>query len=645
MSHELPTVYQQYIHLSRYSRWLPDKGRRETWQETVTRYFDFFEGYLKENHKFDLAKDGLRAELEEAVLNLEVLPSMRAIMTAGPALARSHIAGYNCAFAPPVTAAGKPDGFAEAMFILLNGTGFGYTVESHYCEQLPVVPEKLYPTDTIIVVGDSKLGWAKAYKELIHLLYAGQIPKWDVSKVRPAGAKLKTFGGRASGPGPLVALFDFTVTIFKAAKGRRLSTVECNDIFNMIGDIVVSGGVRRSAEIGLSDLEDDKMRYAKSGNWYDHTPWRRLANISATYNEKPAIGTFMREWLALYDSKSGERGIFNRYAGNQKVKDMLAGKREPGFRWGTNPCGEILLRPWEFCNLSTVICRPNDSKKDLMRKIRLATILGTIQSCLTDFKFLSSEWRKNCEEERLLGVSLCGMMDNPLLSGKMGKEALIDICDSLRIKARAINSVFAKQLGIPESAAITTVKPEGTCSQLVAAASGIHANHNPFYIRTVRSAKTDPVTKLMIELGFPHEDDKFASATTTIFSFPIKVDPKAIFRNDRTAIEQLEHWLIVNQHYTEHNPSITVYVKEDEWIEVANWVYNNFDKVQGVSFLPHSDHSYEQAPYQDCTAAEYDVLLSKMPKNVDWSQLSKYELDDETTGVQQLACVSGVCSI
>lgn len=639
----LPTDYQTYIHLSRYSRWLDDEKRRETWSETVKRYFDFFEEFLKEEKGFDINKNGLRQELELAVLNLEVLPSMRGLMTAGAALKNSHIAIYNCSFAPPVTPNGKPDGFAEAMFILLNGTGFGGTVESYWVDQLPIVPEDMVEADTTIIVGDSKLGWAKAFKQLIHLLYAGEIPKFDTSKIRPAGARLKTFGGRASGPGPLLKLFNFSIDIFKRAAGRKLTTLEVNDIINMIGEIVVVGGVRRSAEIIISDLEDDRMRYAKSGHWWETTPWRRLANISAVYNQKPEIGTFLREWIALYESKSGERGIFNRYATDYKIKTMLKDHRKPHAKLGTNPCGEISLRPYQFCNLTTWIVRPEDTVENMARKIRLATILGTFQSLLTDFKFLSPIWKKNCEEERLLGVSICGIQNNKILATI--NEELKNTLDHLRNTARKVNKEYAEILGINPSAAITCVKPEGTVSQLVNSASGIHADYAPFFIRRVRADKKDPLTKLMIEQGIPVEDDVMAKDSTVVFSFPMKVSKDSIFRNDRTAIEQLEHWKIFNEHYCEHNPSITIFVKDDEWLEVANWVYKNFDNVQGISFLPFSDHIYEQAPYEEITEEEYEKILKKMPKNVEWSRLSEYEKEDETTGSQELACVAGGCVV
>lgn len=644
-SNMLPTVYQQYIAISRYARWLPEHNRREHWDETVTRYFDFFEKFLMENYEFDIKKNKLRDRLETAVLNLEVLPSMRSLMTAGPALEQNHIAGYNCSFSPPVTHAGKPDGFAEAMFILLSGTGFGGTVEAYWVDQLPVVPDKLYNTDTTIVVADSKLGWAKSFKELIHLLYAGQIPQFDVSKVRPSGAKLKTFGGRASGPEPLVKLFNFTIETFRKSVGRRLHTIEVSDIINMIGDIVVVGGVRRSAEIIISDLEDDRMRHAKSGNWYDRTPWRRLANISAVYNEKPTPGTFMREWASLYESKSGERGIFSRVAVETKIRTMLKEHRKPWPKMGTNPCGEILLRPWQFCNLTTWVPRSGDTLEDMLRKIELATILGTFQSLLTDFKFLSSQWKKNCEEERLLGVSICGVMGHPVLAGKEGTDKLKEYCIALREKARKVNAQYAKTLGINESAAITCVKPEGTVSQLVSAESGIHDAFAPHYIRRVRADIKDPVTKVMIDLGFPHEPDLFAKDSTMVFSFPQKADPKSSFRNQRTAIQQLEHWSIINEFYCEHNPSVTIFVKEDEWVNVGAWVYDHFDKVQGVSFLPFSDHIYQQAPYEEITEEAYEEFLAKMPKDADWSLLAKYEHDDETIGAQELACSAGNCSI
>ena len=638
-SNYLPTSYQEFIHLSRYSRWLPEKGRRETWEETIARYFDFFTEHLQETCNFALS-DKLRSELEEAVLAQRVMPSMRCLMTAGEALKRENIAGYNCSY----IAVDKPHAFDEILYVLMNGTGVGFSVERQYVSQLPVVAEEFHSTDTTIIVADSKLGWAKALKEMIGLLYAGQIPMWDLSKVRPAGAPLKTFGGRASGPEPLNQLFEFCVSTFKNAAGRKLNSVECHDIVCKIAEIVVVGGVRRSALISLSNLSDDRMRHAKAGQWWNDFGHRALANNSACYTEKPDIGIFMDEWKALYDSKSGERGIFNRASANMMA--AASGRREIGdHEFGTNPCSEIILRSREFCNLSEVVVRPSDTWEDLAEKTRLATILGTFQSSLVNFKYVSSSWKKNCEEERLLGVSMTGIMDNPLTNGKKGKKDLADNLEKLKQIAVETNAHMSKLLGINQSVAITCVKPSGTVSQLVDAASGIHARHNPYYIRTVRGDKKDPLTQMMVDAGFPVEDDQMNPSHTSVFSFPIKVDKGAVFRTDMTAIEQLEMWLIYQIHWCEHKPSITVSVKEHEWLDVGAWVYNHFDFMSGVSFLPFSDHTYAQAPYQDTDEAGYKTLLAKMPKDVDWNKLAEYEMSDMTVGAQELACAAGFCEI
>ena len=635
ISNYLPTVYQQYIYLSRYARWLPEQKRRETWSETVGRYFDFFDEHLKEQHKHDIKS--YRKEIEEAVLTLKVMPSMRCMMTAGEALKRENVAGYNCSF----TAVNRPQAFDEILYVLMNGTGVGFSVETREVEKLPVIAETFAESDTTIVVADSKLGWAKALKELIGMLYVGQIPKWDVSKVRPAGAPLKTFGGRASGPDPLVSLFEFCIEIFKKAAGRKLTSLEAHDIVCKIAEIVVVGGVRRSALISLSDLSDDRLRHAKSGQWWLSDVQRALANNSAVYTSKPDIGIFMDEWKALYESKSGERGVFNRQSAKKTIDKF--GRRDSDFDFGVNPCGEILLRDKEFCNLSEVVIRGDDTEKDIAEKVRVATILGTWQSTLTNFRYLSKKWEENCKEERLLGVSLTGIMDNELTNGK--KAGLEERLAKWRQIAVDTNKELAKKIGIPVSVAITCGKPSGTVSQLVDAASGIHARHNPYYIRTVRADKKDPLAKMMVEMGFPVEDDVTKPAHTYVFSFPIKSPDNAIFRQDTGAIDQLELWLKYKQHWTEHNPSVTISVKESEWLEVAAWVYRNFDYMTGVSFLPFSEHSYKQAPYQDCTKEDYEALLNKMPKNVDWAQLCQYENVDTTVASQELACVSGSCEI
>ena len=635
-SNYLPTEYQEFIHLSRYSRWVPEKGRRETWDETVSRYFDFFTEHLQEQNDFKLDEVS-RKRLEEAVLSQKVMPSMRCLMTAGEALKRENVAGYNCSY----VAVDSPRAFDEILYILMNGTGVGFSVERQDVIKLPNVADELHETDTTIVVPDSKLGWAKSLKELIHLLYSGQIPSWDLSKVRPAGAPLKTFGGRASGPEPLDQLFRFAINIFKNASGRKLTSLECHDLVCKIAEIVVVGGVRRSALISLSNLSDDRMRVAKSGQWWEDNGQRALANNSACYTEKPEIGIFMDEWKSLYDSKSGERGIFNR----QSAKEQAGrnGRRDNDWDFGTNPCSEIILRSKQFCNLSEVVIRATDDMKTLKEKVKFATILGTFQSTLVNFKYLTRDWKKNTEEERLLGVSLTGIMDNTLTNGK--EPGLDKRLDELRKVAIATNAEWADKIGIQQSVSITCVKPSGTVSQLVDSASGIHARHNPYYIRTVRADKKDPLAMYMRDAGFPCEDDVMKPDHTYVFSFPMKAPENAVMRQDMTAIEQLELWLVYQKHWCEHKPSVTISVKEDEWFEVGAWVYKHFDWMSGVSFLPYSEHVYKQAPYQDCDSVVYQRELDKMPKNIDWTQLSAYETTDMTEGAQELACVAGGCEI
>ena len=632
----LPTEYQSFIHLSRYARWNYDLKRRETWEETVDRYLNFFKEHLEEKHNFNL-DNGLEADLRKAISNLDVMPSMRCLMTAGEALKKENIAGYNCSYVK----VDNPRSFDEILYVLMNGTGVGFSVEEEYVNQLPELPEEFYETDTTIIVADSKLGWAKAYKELLSLLWQGQIPKWDLSNVRPAGSPLKTFGGRASGPEPLEDLFMFTINTFQGAFGRKLKSVEAHDIVCKIAEIVVVGGVRRSALISLSNLNDESMRHAKSGKWWETNPQRALANNSVNYKEKPDVGTFMREWLSLYDSKSGERGIYNSQAAKQQVERLNSEekiRREPKEDFGTNPCSEIILRSREFCNLSEVVVRGGDDSKSLEEKVRTATILGTFQSTLTSFKYLSREWKKNCEEERLLGVSLTGIMDNSLTNGKKGNlEQLLENLKNVAIKT---NKEFSEKLGISQSASITCVKPSGTVSQLVDSASGIHARHNPYYIRTVRADNKDPLCKFMKDAKFPNEPDVMKPKHTTVFSFPMKSPKNAICRTDITAIDQLKIWSTYQKHWCEHKPSITISVKEPEWPEMGNWVWKNFDDISGISFLPFSEHTYRQAPYQDCTEEEYTTALKAMPKNVDWSLLSSYEEKDFTVGSQELACAA-----
>ena len=628
MNNMLPTPYQNFIALSRYARWTGDK--RETWSETVDRYIDNIV-------KPVAGDDSYINDIRDAIMSLEVMPSMRSMMTAGPAAARDNTCMYNCSY----VAVDKPKRFDEAMFILLCGTGVGFSVERQYIQKLPEVPERLFKSETTIVVKDSKEGWAKAYRQLLALLWSGEIPKWDVSKVRPAGARLKTFGGRASGPAPLVDLFNFTVDKFLNATGRKLTSIECHDIMCKIGEIVVVGGVRRSAMISLSNLSDDKMRYAKSGQWYLDYGHRALANNSVAYTDKPDAETFMREWTALIESKSGERGIFNRQASQKQAAKN--GRRDPDSDFGTNPCSEIILKNAEFCNLTECVVRATDNIEDIERKVKYATILGTIQSTYTKFPYLSKDWTDNTEEERLLGVSLTGIMDNPLMTS--ANAGLAKTLEHLRNVAITTNAEWSERLGIPQSAAITCVKPSGTVSQLVDSASGIHARHSPYYIRTVRGDNKDPLTKFLIDQGVPNEPDVMKPDNTTVFSFPQKAPAGAVTRNDMSAIEQLEMWLTYQRHWCEHKPSITVSVRDSEWVSVGAFVYEHFDEMSGVSFLPHSDHTYQQAPYQDCDKSDYDTLLSLMPTKIDWSKLSDYEQEDNTAGMQTMACSGDVCEI
>ena len=630
MSNYLPTDYQTFIATSRYARWLDKQKRRENWGETVSRYM---ENVVAKVTRDEVVLD----ELEQAILNLEVMPSMRSVMTAGPAADRDNTCMYNCSFLP----VDDVKSFDEAMFILLCGTGVGFSVERQYITKLPEVPDALFTSYDTIVVHDSKEGWAKALRKLIALLYAGEIPAWDVSRLRPAGAKLKTFGGRASGPAPLVELFKFVVATFKGAAGRKLNSIECHDIMCKIGEVVVVGGVRRSAMISLSNLSDDRMRYAKSGSWWENQPQRALANNSVAYTEKPDALAFMREWTALVESGSGERGIFNRQA--SKKQAAKNGRRDANYDFGTNPCSEIILRPYQFCNLTEVVVRATDTIDTLKEKVKLATVLGTIQSTYTKFPYLRKIWTTNTEEERLLGVSLTGIMDNPLLTSKnAGLEATLKELQNVTIKT---NAEWAERLGIPVSAAITCVKPSGTVSQLVDSASGIHARHSEYYIRTVRGDNKDPLTQFMKDQGIPNEPCVMKPEQTTVFSFPQKSPPNAVTRNDMTAVEQLETWLVYQRYWCEHKPSVTISVRDNEWVEVGAFVYKHFDEMSGVSFLPHSDHTYQQAPYQDCTKQEYEEMLSFMPTNIDWSKLSEYESEDNTSGMQTLACSGDSCEI
>ena len=629
MNNYLPTDYQAFIHTSRYARWLDDENRRETWAETVGRYMDNVVRPV-------LGSDSYIDQIEQAILNQEIMPSMRAMMTAGPALARDNVAGYNCSYLP----VDDPKSFDEAMFILLCGTGVGFSVERQSVAKLPEVPQ-LFESDTTVVVKDSKEGWAKALRQVIALLYSGEIPKWDVSKVRPAGSRLKTFGGRASGPAPLVDLFNFVIKVFKDAQHRKLSSIECHDIMCKIGEVVVVGGVRRSAMISLSNLSDDRMRHAKSGQWWENNAQRALANNSVSYSEKPDSLSFMREWTALVESGSGERGIFNREA--SKKQAAKNGRRDENYEFGTNPCSEIILRPYQFCNLTEVVVRATDTVDDLERKVKLATILGTVQSTYTKFPYLRKIWQKNTEEERLLGVSLTGIMDNALMTTEnMGLEKTLEHLKSIAVDT---NTHYADSLGIPVSAAITCVKPSGTVSQLVDSASGIHPRHSQYYIRTVRGDNKDPLTQFMKDQGIPSEPDVFKPDQTTVFSFPMKAPTGAVVTSDVSAIEQLKMWLAYQRHWCEHKPSVTINVKSDEWIEVGAFVYEHFDEMSGVSFLPYNEHTYQQAPYQECGKSDYEEMLSLMPDAIDWSKLSEYEAEDNTAGSQTLACSGDSCEI
>lgn len=644
------TVYQEFIFVSRYAKYLDKEKRREFWQETVKRYLDSIQNLISEKQNFDI--EPYLDEIRSAILTCDVMPSMRGLMTAGEALKRDNAAIYNCSYLPI-------DSFKaldELLYTLMLGTGVGFSVESLYVDNLPQLPEDYHDTNTTIIFEDSRLGWAKGYREYVSLLCAGHTAKWDVSKIRPKGARLKTFGGRSSGPDPLVELLEFTKTIFRKAAGRKLSTLECHDIVCKIAEVVVVGGVRRSALISLSDLNDDKIRDSKSGSWWNANGQRRLANNSAVYTEKPDVGVFLQEWLALYKSKSGERGIVSRKAMQRVVENANEYRRslnnnhrerEVGHDFGVNPCSEIILRPYEFCNLTSVQIYEHDTEKTLIKKIRIASILGTLQSCLTNFKYISKKWQKNCEDERLLGISLNGVFDNNLTNGTGDTANLIKLLEKLKKTAIDTNKEFAEKLGINQSVAITCIKPEGTTSAFNGTSSGLHPAHSPYYIRYVRNSFKDPVTEFLITTGVPWENDYYDKDNTVVFKFPIKSSKEAIFKKDRTAIEHLELWKIYQQHYCEHKPSITVSVKESEWMDVGTWCYNNFEWMSGVSFLSAEEngHSYKQAPFTECTKEEYEELLKEMPLSIDWGQLSNYEKEDQTTSTQDLACVSGYCEV
>jgi len=635
---KLPTDYQNFIALSRYARWLPEENRRETWKETVARYFDFMEVHLSENTNYTLTPS-TRKELETAVINLKIMPSMRALMTAGPALDKNHIAGYNCAY----LSVDHPKSFDECLYILMHGTGVGFSVERQHINKLPEVPDEFEDVSVAftITVTDSKEGWQTAFRKLITYLYVGQIPDWDVSHIRPKGSRLKTFGGRASGPEPLEDLFTFSVKLFKEAHGRKLTSYECHRMMCKIAEIVVVGGVRRSALISLSNLTDERMRHAKSGQWWSDTPEMALANNSVCYTEKPDMGIFMAEWHSLYESKSGERGIFNREAAIKQVEKI--GRRDTDHQFGCNPCSEIILRDGQFCNLTEVVVREEDTEVELQEKMRLATILGTFQASLTNLRKLRAKWVHNTEEEALLGVSLTGIMDNEMMNNPT--DALAELLSSLKLIAVQTNKMWAKKLGINQATATTAIKPSGTVSQLVDSASGIHTRHSNYYLRRVRADAKDPIAQLMEDEGVPCEPDVMKPDSVQVFTFPIKAPTGAVLRDDRTAIQQLELWLTYQRHYCEHKPSVTISVREHEWLEVGAWVYKHFDEVSGVSFLPHSDHTYQQAPYEDCTEEFYLKALAGMPDAVNWDRIKEYELTDTTKGMKTLACTGAVCEM
>jgi ribonucleoside-diphosphate reductase alpha chain len=632
----LPTDFQAFIHKSRYARWIDEENRRESWEETVDRFMENVV-YPKMPETEEAVE--VNIAIRNAILNLEIMPSMRAMMTAGKALDRDNTCAYNCSYLP----VDDPKSFDEAMFILLCGTGVGFSVERQYIQKLPEVPEKLFESQTTISVSDSKEGWAKALRQLISLLYSGEIPKWDMSKVRQAGERLKTFGGRSSGPEPLDQLFRFVVSVFQKSTGRKLNSLECHDIMCKIGEVVVVGGVRRSAMISLSNLSDDRMRNAKTGQFWETNPQRSLSNNSVAYTEKPDASTFLHEWTSLVDSGTGERGMFSRVAAQKHTAKNQ--RRDPNHEFGTNPCSEIILRPYQFCNLTEVVVRAGDTLVELGRKVRLATILGTIQSTYTTFPYLRKIWTKNTEEERLLGVSLTGIMDHEVLNGSNPQGHLPAALTALKNIAIQTNMEWAAVFGIPQSAAITCVKPSGTVSQLVDSASGIHPRHSQYYIRRVRGDNKDPITQFMAGMGIPNEPDIMKPDNTTVFSFPIRAPEGCVTRHDQTAEDQLNLWKIYAEFWCEHKPSITVSVREDEWVDVGAWLYSNFNIASGLSFLPHSDHIYKQAPYEDCTKEEYEDLMSKMPEQIDWGMLSTLETEDMTKSSQTLACTAGACEL
>ena len=633
-------LYQEYIHQSRYSRYRDDLDRRETWDETVDRVRDFWSDRIPKSMREDLT------DAMEAVRNQDIMPSMRIMMSAGKALSDHHVAGYNCADVP----IDDPRVFSEIVYVLMCGTGVGFSVERDYVERLPEVNKDMMNTETVIRVKDSKLGWASAYRELISLLYSGRVPQWDLSKIRPAGSRLKIFGGRASGPEPLDELFRYTVETFKTAKGRKLTTLEVHDVVCKIADIVVVGGVRRSALISLSNLTDERLRGAKSGQYWlpleeGGAPQRRLANNSIAYTTKPDVDSYMAEMVGMCKDKNGERGIFSRYAAKEKYRNH---RRDENQEWGCNPCSEILLRPAQFCNLTEVIVRPQDTFKDLETKIIQASFLGTLQASLTDFKFLSKRWKDNCDEEALLGVSLTGCADHKILNGyrksAVMQDETIKWLETLKSLAVSCNAKVAKKLGIKPAAAVTCVKPSGTVSQLCDTASGIHPRFSEYYIRRVRGDVKDPLTQFMQKVGVPSEPD-VANKENMVFSFPMKAPDKSIVVKEVNAVEQLKIWQLYNDHYTEHKPSVTIYYSEEEFPEVCAYVWKHFDSMSGISFLPRSDHTYTQAPYEEIDKDTYKKLKADMPKTIDWKQLAEFETGDNTTVQPELACTAGACEL
>ena len=622
----------EFVYYRSYSRWIEEENRRETWIETVDRYMNF----MRENLDDALSPEEYQ-EIHDAVLRQEVMPSMRLMWSAGEAAKATNVAAYNCSYIAPT----KIEDFAEIMYVSMCGAGVGFSIESQTAQQLPQIKKQTGERLPAHIVHDSKEGWCNALTAGLRTWFTGKDVDFDFSKLRPEGARLKTMGGRSSGPGPLRDLMDFTRRKILARQGRRLSNLDVHDIICKIGDIVVSGGVRRSALISLSDFDDIEMRDAKKGQFYIKDPQRSLANNSTVYNEKPSATQFMEEWLALAKSGTGERGIFNRGG----LKHQVPARRwkvlkddEP--TWGTNPCGEIILRSKEFCNLTEIVARQEDTEDTLMRKARLATILGTYQSSLTDFPYISKDWKENCDEERLLGVSVTGQWDSQAVRDP-------EVLKKLLAEARRVNKIYAARFGVAPSTAITCVKPSGTVSQLVDASSGMHPRHSEYYIRRIRISATDSLFQMLKDQKVPYKPEvgqASGSANTYVIEFPVKAPKSAKFRDDVSAITQLEHWKMVKQNYTEHNPSVTISVGDGEWIDVAHWLYGNWDILGGLSFLPREETVYQLAHYEAITKERYDEMKKTFPA-IDFSQIVLYEKDDTTSGAKELACVSGVCEI